>query len=286
VQQDGSRATHGGQLAAITQAVLRTVAAAPPGAPPTATATSELSTSIPLAVLGTFVFPTATAEFYIFEPRYRLLFGRLATSGAPFAIGPMSPSPPPPTTRVPTEAEAELKGKELEEQVEAPLGLATLAALEEHTLLPDGRLRIRVRGLRRFDFKEAAVLPASFGLWLVTPSRWLGGADEAAAAAAALGAARPPSPMPRETAEDEGADTRRLGPALVAQLEQAAQRQGWSLRELDEAAGSPPMHSDTQLSWWLASLLPAPPDVKRRWFVTEGASSRLKVIGDWMKDAL
>jgi thiamine biosynthesis lipoprotein len=42
---------------------------------------------------------------------------RLATSGAPFAIGPMSPSPPPPTTRVPTEAEAELKGKELEEQV-------------------------------------------------------------------------------------------------------------------------------------------------------------------------
>jgi len=287
VQQDGSRATHGGQLAAITQAVLRTVAAAPPGATPTATATSEQPTSIPLAVLGTFVFPTATAEFYIFEPRYRLLFGRLATSGAPFAIGPMSPSPQPPTTRVPTEAEAELKGKELEEQVEAPLGLATLAALEEHTLLPDGRLRIRVRGLRRFDFKEAAVLPASFGLWLVTPSRWLGGADEAAAAAAAaLGAARPPSPMPRETAEDEGADTRRLGPALVAQLEQAAQRQGWSLRELDEAAGSPPMHSDTQLSWWLASLLPAPPDVKRRWFVTEGASSRLKVIGDWMKDAL
>ena len=196
----------------------------------------------------------------------------------------MSPSPPPTTTREPTEAEAEVKGKELEEQVGAPLGLATLAALEEHTLLPDGRLRIRVRGLRRFDFKDAVVRPATFGLWLVTPSRWLGGADEAVAAAAA--AARSPSPLPRETGEAEGADARRLGPALVAQLEQAAQRQGWSLRELDEAAGSPPVHSATQLSWWLASVLPAPPDVKRRWFVTEDASSRLKVIGEWMKDAL
>ena len=297
VQQDGSRATHGGQLAAITQSVLRSLTTAAAAAASTAAATasaaapSTVPALVPIAHLGTFLFPTTGGEFAIFEPRYRLLFARVVSSGALFAVGPGA------------------MAEEAEEAAEAEVGsadtggrrggLATLAALEEHEHLPDGRLRVKLRGLRRFTYRIPTVQPASFGLWCAAPayidddrrvdcegeggaarekSLELGtaGAVAALAATAELAAA--------EAAAGETPPL--LGAELVAELEAAARRHGWSKSAIDEVAGLPPLDSAADLSWWFAHVLPAPHAAKREWFKSRDAHARLRAMRDWMRNTL
>ena len=152
-------------------------------------------------------------------------------------------------------------------------GMATLAVIDHHEELDDGRLRVVLRGERRFLYQMPTVRPASFGLWCATPQRYLDDdaadkadkADETAAAAA-----RPV-----------------LAPRLVEQLRGAAARHGWSLAALDGSVGRmPPLESTEELSWWLAHVLPAPPDAKRRWFSSTSTAQRLQDLDRWMRDAL
>jgi len=95
--------------------------------------------SVPLAIVGTFLFPGATASFHIFEPRYRLLLQRAQKYGTPLAVG-------------------------------ADTTLGTTAEIIEYRELLDGRLEVNLRGRRRFLASGQWVLPGSFGLWMVNPT--------------------------------------------------------------------------------------------------------------------
>lgn len=74
-------------------------------------------------------------------------------------------------------------------------------------------------------------------------------------------------------------------------LREAATRHGWSTdgEGTPLAMGQhtpPPTDSPSSLGWWLASVLPAAPEVKRRWFVSTDAAARLRDIEGWMKAEL
>ena len=264
IQQDGSRATHGGRLASITEGVLSRLTERPlpsetvpnMGLPSETCAADEPDTSntaVPLALLGTLAFPRMISEFNIFEPRYRLLFRRLARLDGAEA------SPTAPSAFRFAIGERRADGS-------AP-GLATMGMLVAHEEAADGRLWVRVRGLRRFAYTKTSVVPGSFGLWTATPEHFIDDDDDDT----------PIAPGGNAT----------LAATLVEKLEAAAAKQGWSLQDVGDRVGErPPIDSATDLSWWFAHVLPAPPEIKRRWFEMTSASKRLRAIDGWMRSDL
>jgi len=214
-------------------------------------------------------------EFNIFEPRYRLMFGRAACQRSPQGV---------PITLAVAASPSD--------------GMATLAVIDHHEELDDGRLRVVLRGERRFLYQTPVVRPASFGLWCATPQRYLDDdetdeGDEAAETDETDEAADATDTSGRPRADTEAAAARLelapgpLAPRLVEQLRGAAARHGWSLAALDGSVGRmPPLESTEELSWWFAHVLPAPPDAKRRWFTSTSTAQRLRDLDRWMRDAL
>ena len=276
VQQDGSRATHGGKLAAITERVLRRLSQPRPlaaAAAADAAAADAASRPIPIAHLGAYCFPGTTSEFIIFEPRYRLLFYRaIEAAGAAAAAGGADGAA--------AAGGAVATGRCVAVGV-AEEQLATLVSIEWHEELLDGRLRVGVRGLRRFAHGAPSVLPGSFGLWRAQPTRWIDDEEPCAGSGAGEAAAA-------DAVEGGAAAAAALAPALEEEFEAAVGRQGWSLSAIERAGGQrpPAASAPAALSWWYASVLPAPADVKTRWFTSVDAAARMRDVLEWTREAL
>ncbi|MEF3274013.1 MAG: LON peptidase substrate-binding domain-containing protein [Chloroflexus sp.] len=97
----------------------------------------EQSLSLPLFPLGTLLFPGGTMNLHIFEERYRLMIGRCLSTQQPFGIVLLR------------RGHEVIEGRRMAIAPE-PYDVGTIAVIQEHLRLEDGRYLLQVSGQQRF----------------------------------------------------------------------------------------------------------------------------------------
>lgn len=87
-----------------------------------------IGSQLPIFVLNTVLFPTRSLPLHIFEPRYRLMLRRCLEGGRRFGVV------------------SSVNGKLSE--------YGTVAEIENHVILPDGRSLIHTKGRQKFKLKK------------------------------------------------------------------------------------------------------------------------------------
>ncbi|PDW02367.1 LON peptidase substrate-binding domain-containing protein [Candidatus Viridilinea mediisalina] len=127
-----------------------------------------MTRQIPLFPLGTILFPGATINLHIFEERYRMMIGRCLEEQIPFGIVLIR------------QGDEVLEGRSAARSAE-PYLVGTMAVINAHLRLDDGRFLITAIGQERFRIQtllqESPYLVAS-----VTPLPEEDGKDSSAAA--------------------------------------------------------------------------------------------------------
>lgn len=127
-----------------------------------------MTRQIPLFPLGTILFPGATINLHIFEERYRMMIGRCLEEQIPFGIVLIR------------QGEEVLEGRIGVRSAE-PYLVGTMAVINSHLRLDDGRFLITAIGQERFRI-QTLIQESPYLIASVTPLPEEDGKDSAAAA--------------------------------------------------------------------------------------------------------
>ncbi|OAN47685.1 peptidase S16 [Chloroflexus islandicus] len=97
--------------------------------------------TLPLFPLGTLLFPGGTMSLHIFEERYRLMIGRCLSTNQPFGIVLLR------------RGHEVIEGRRMAIAPE-PYDIGTVAVIQEHLRLEDGRYLLQVVGQQRFRITQ------------------------------------------------------------------------------------------------------------------------------------
>lgn len=97
--------------------------------------------TLPLFPLGTLLFPGGTMSLHIFEERYRLMIGRCLSTNQPFGIVLLR------------RGHEVIEGRRMAIAPE-PYDVGTIAVIQEHLRLEDGRYLLQVVGQQRFRISQ------------------------------------------------------------------------------------------------------------------------------------
>lgn len=97
--------------------------------------------TLPLFPLGALLFPGSTMSLHIFEERYRLMIGRCLSTNQPFGIVLLR------------RGHEVIEGRRMAIAPE-PYDVGTVAVIQEHLRLEDGRYLLQVVGQQRFRISQ------------------------------------------------------------------------------------------------------------------------------------